>query len=320
MYKYLFIIGLLMISCTSNSRVDESDYTAEGEIFELNQGPIIEATSLMGAGLVRPEFDAETELRLTNNLQNAIKNFNENPDSADNIIWVARHTAYLWRYQDAIYILTDGLNDYPDNPKFYRHRGHRYITIREFDKAIADLIQARRLIVDTKDEIEEDGAPNDANIPVSTLHFNIYYHLGVAYYLNGQYDFAVDAFNQAYDVSKNPDTKLSAADWLYLSYIKANQIELANKFIDSVDTQVEVLESHSYLNRIKLYKGQIEPNDLLNSKNDLDLITQGYGLATWYELQGDTEKSYQLLKDVLETNYWAAFGYIAAEAELSKIQ
>ena len=322
MFKFnvlLTICLLTLISCTNSAREDSSS-TNEGEMIELHQSPIVEATSLLGDGLVRPEFDEETKERLTSNLQEAIKNFNEDPDSPDNIIWVARHTAYLWRYQDAIYILTDGLNDYTDNPKFYRHRGHRYITIREFDKAISDLLKARNLIQGEPDQIEEDGAPNAANIPVSTLHFNIHYHLGVAYFLNGQYDFAVDAFNDAYSVSKNPDTKLSAADWLYMSYVKNNQMDKATEFINSVDTNVDVLESDSYLNRIKLYKGLISPDDLLSGNNELDMITQGYGLAFWYEMQGNHVKAMQILEDVLETNYWAAFGYIAAESVLSKLQ
>ena len=322
MYKYnaIIIIFVLTFSGCGNKIQPGNLPDVKDEIIELSQAPIVETTSLMGDGLVRPQFDEDTKTRLTENLQQAIQNFHLNPDSPDNIIWIARHTAYLWRYQDAIFILTDGLNDYPENPKFYRHRGHRYITVREFEKATTDLLRARKLIQGLPDEIEEDGAPNAANIPVSTLHFNIYYHLGVAYYLNSQFDFAIDAFIDAYKVSNNPDTKLSAADWLYMSYVKNNQKDKAVEFIDTVDTNVTVLESHSYLNRIKLYKGFISPIELLSGDNDLDMITQGYGLALWYELQGDKDKAIELLQDVLKTNYWAAFGYIAAEVELSKFE
>ena len=62
----------------------------------------------------------------------------------------------------------------------YRHRGHRYVSIREFDRAIADLEYAATLIEGTEDEIEPDGMPNAMNIPVSSLHSNIWYHLGLA--------------------------------------------------------------------------------------------------------------------------------------------
>lgn len=319
-------IILLCIFAVNCGRSSESGYDDESGLLDDYESvqpysPVVEAQSLLGEGLVRPDFDTETQERLTQNLRNAISDFNETPDDPESIIWVARHTAYLWRYQDAIYILTDGLNEYPDDPKFYRHRGHRYITIREFDKAIEDLLKAVSLIRGTEDEIEEDGAPNEANIPVSTLHFNIYYHLGVAYYLKGQFDFAVDAFENTMAVSKNNDTRVSTADWLYMSYIRNGQVDKARSFIDAFDTDIKVLESHSYLNRIRLYKNEIRPEALLDDSdtNTLNLLTQGYGVAMWYMLNGERDRAFNILKDIIDTNYWAAFGYIAAEAEIARM-
>lgn len=314
------IVGCLMLSCSEPDKVESYDNSFEHSQnqIELSQN-IVEAQSLLGEGLVRPDFDEETMNRLTNNLRDAIEQFNESPNDPESIIWVARRTAYLWRYQDAIYILTDGINEHPDNPRFYRHRGHRYITIREFDNAIEDLLKAVTLIRGQEDEIEQDGAPNEANIPVSTLHFNIYYHLGVAYYLNGQFDFAVDAFENTLEVSRNNDTKVSTVDWLYMSYLRNGQTEKAQNLINEFDTDIQVIESHSYLNRIKLYKGQLKPEDLLDAgdNNTLNLLTQGYGVAMWYYYAGETDRAKSILSDIIETNYWAAFGYIAAEAEIA---
>ncbi len=76
----------------------------------------------------------------------------------------------------------------------YRHRGHRYITLREFDKAIADFNKAVELIEGTDDIVEPDGAPNAAGIPTSTLHTNIWYHLGLAHYLKGDFAAALLAY------------------------------------------------------------------------------------------------------------------------------
>lgn len=306
-----------MISC-SQSETDEisQDDFYENESETISSSPIIEAKALNGVGLVRPDFDAQTTERLTNNLKEAIENYSANPDDPESIIWVARHTAYLWRYQDAIYVLSDGLNDYPDDARFYRHRGHRYITIREFDKAIADLEKASELISGTEDEVEPDGAPNSANVPVSTLHFNVYYHLGLAYYLTFDYEKAAQEFQKALDVSKNNDTVVSATDWLYISLMKSGQESMAQELLASTDTSIEVIESQSYLSRLRLYKGEIKPEELMEADNELNILTQGYGLAQYYLMQGDSTKANELLKEVIETNYWAAFGYIAAEADL----
>lgn len=311
------LILAALFSCSKNETNDitpEDFYESESET-EITS-PIIEAVALNGVGLVRPDFDAETSERLTNNLKEAIENYSANPDKPESIIWVARHTAYLWRYQDAIYVLTDGLNEYPDDARFYRHRGHRYITVREFDKAIEDLEKASELIAGTQDEVEPDGAPNSANIPVSTLHFNVYYHLGLAYYLTFDYDKAAQEFQKALDVSKNNDTMVSAADWLYISLMKSGQETKAQSLLQKTDTSIEVIESQSYLSRLRLYKGEIEPDDLLEADNDLNILTQGYGLAQYYLMKGDSIKADEFLKQVIETNYWAAFGYIAAEADL----
>ena len=84
-------------------------------------------------------------------------------------------------------MFSKGVQAHPNNPRMYRHRGHRYITTRQFDRAIADFEKAVTLIKGTPDEIEPDGAPNPTGKPRSTLHFNIWYHLGLAYYLKGDY-------------------------------------------------------------------------------------------------------------------------------------
>lgn len=313
------VLSLLLVisitSCSQDENITPDDFY-ESESETVLNSPIIEATAINGVGLVRPDFDPETTERLTNNLKEAIENYTENPDDPESIIWVARHTAYLWRYQDAIYILTDGLTDYPNDARFYRHRGHRYITIREFDKAIADLEKASELIEGTPDEVEPDGAPNSANIPVSTLHFNVYYHLGLAYYLTFDYEKAANQFQKALNVSKNNDTVVSATDWLYISLMKSGQRSKANGLLANTDTSMEVIESQSYLTRLKLYKGELSPEELLDADNDLNILTQGYGLAQYYFIQGDSIKANEILNEVIETNYWAAFGYIAAEVDL----
>jgi hypothetical protein len=52
-------------------------------------------------------------------------------------------------------------------------------------------------------------------------------------------------------------------------------------------------------------------------KDDINRATIGYGLGKWYLLKGDTVKAYDIFKNVIDGNNWAAFGYIAAEAELA---
>ncbi len=51
---------------------------------------------------------------------------------------------------------------------------------------------------------------------------------------------------------------------------------------------------------------------------ELNLLTQGYGVANWYYVNGDQVRAKALLEKILEGSYWPAFGYIAAEADLKR--
>ena len=73
----------------------------------------------------------------------------------------------------------------------YRHRGHRYISQRKFDAAIADFNKAAELMQGAPIEMEPDGQPNKINKPLSTTQFNVWYHLGLAHYLKEEFDEAI---------------------------------------------------------------------------------------------------------------------------------
>ncbi len=102
------------------------------------------------------------------NLKIAYENFNQNPNS-DNLIWIGRRHAYLGNYESALKYFSQGINAYPLDARFYRHRGHRLITNRCFERAINDLKKAASLSNNKPNEIEPDGLPNALNIPTSTL-------------------------------------------------------------------------------------------------------------------------------------------------------
>ena len=147
-----------------------------------------EATSLLGKPLVPAPQPESQRLRNEENLASAKAVFDNDPSSAEATIWLGRRTAYLGRFRDAIAIYTRGIERHPSDARFLRHRGHRYITVRELDRAVADLSKAAALVKNRPDETEPDGQPNAKNIPTSTLNTNIYYHLGLAHYLRGNLD------------------------------------------------------------------------------------------------------------------------------------
>jgi len=279
-----------------------------------------EAISLLGKQLYRSALQGDIE-KLQSNLKQAQADYEQNPNDPELIIWLGRRTAYLWRYHDAIDIYSKGIEKHPNNPKLYRHRGHRYISVRKFDKAIADLEKASRLTENIPDEIEPDGAPNKHNIPRGTLKFNIWYHLGLARYLKGDLEKAMSAYLKCMKYSKNDDVLCATSDWLYMTYRRLGKNEEAAGVLEPIHKNMEILENTSYHNRLLMYKGLKSPDELLSSKNpdELSIATQWYGVGNWYFYTGETEKARQIFKQVVMEKYWPAFGYIAAEAELQRL-
>jgi tetratricopeptide (TPR) repeat protein len=278
-----------------------------------------EATSLAGKALYPPDPIPNRE-KLEKDLQEAQSV--ADPTSADALIWIGRRQAYLWRYQDAIATFTNGIERYPDNPRFYRHRGHRYLTTRQFAKAQADFEKAVSLVKGQPDEIEPDGAPNPAGKPRSTLQFNIWYHLGLAYYLQGNYPKAHDAYVECMKVSNNDDSIAATSDWMWMTLMRMGRKADAAKVLDRITPQMDILENQSYHRRLLMYKGVEKPEALLDTAkaDDTTIATQGYGVGNYYFVTGDTAKAKQVFEKVTSGGGWNAFGYIAAEADLQRMK
>lgn len=282
-----------------------------------------EATSLLGVALFPPELSAESRGRLEQNLAAATASFIEDPDDPENIIWLGRRLAYLSRYREAIEVYSRGIRMHPRNFKVLRHRGHRYITVREFAKAIADLEKATQLIRGAPDEIEPDGAPNARNIPTSTSHFNIWYHLGLAYYLKGDFENALRAYRECMKFSVGSNDRLVAtSDWFYMILRRLKRDQEAANVLEPIRKDMEIIENTVYHDRLLLYKGEKKPEELLNleSDNATSLATYGYGVGNWYLYNGQTARAQEIFEKVVKGTGWAAFGFIAAEAELIRMR
>jgi tetratricopeptide (TPR) repeat protein len=278
-----------------------------------------EATSLAGKPLY--PMALPDRAKLDGDLAQAEKDLAAKPNDAEAIIWVGRRLGYLWRYQDAIAMFSKGIAQHPDNPRLYRHRGHRYVTVRQFDRAIADFEKAVTLIKGTKDEIEPDGAPNPTGKPRSTLHFNIWYHLALAHYLKGDYQKAADAYVECMRVSNNDDAITATSDWQWMTLMRLGRKAEAAKVLERITPKMEILENGSYHRRLLMYKGLEKPEALLDpAKADaLTIATQGYGVGNWYFVSGDRARAREIFEKVVSGAYWSAFGYIAAEADLQRM-
>jgi tetratricopeptide (TPR) repeat protein len=280
-----------------------------------------EAMSLFGKPLVSVQPTGESKARLEADLTKAQAEYDRDPSSADAAIWLGRRLAYLGRFNDAIAAYARGTERHPNEPRLYRHRGHRYITIRKFDLAIADLRRASQLTTGKPDEIEPDGAPNKAGIPRSTLQSNIWYHLGLAQYLTGDFAAALASYREGMKVSRvNDDMLVATSDWLYMTLRRLGRDAEAKQVLAPIREPMDILENQAYHARLLMYKGLRTPGSVLNlnTADDVQIATQGYGVGNWYLVNGDKPKAREIFERVVAGRAWTAFGYIAAEADLKR--
>ncbi|HEU4476994.1 MAG TPA: hypothetical protein VFR80_00670, partial [Pyrinomonadaceae bacterium] len=116
-----------------------------------------------------PPASAEATRNMEARLEEARTRYEAEPNNPEAATWFGRRLAYLGRFSEAIAVYSSGITKFPRDARLYRHRGHRYITLRKFDLAIADFQKAASLIKGLPDEVEPDGQPNARNIPTSTL-------------------------------------------------------------------------------------------------------------------------------------------------------
>jgi tetratricopeptide (TPR) repeat protein len=274
---------------------------------------------LENAKIVLPVISENAQKVYETKLSEAKADYDKNPN-AESIIWLGRRTAYLGNYKESIKIFTDGIAKFPKDARFYRHRGHRLITIRCFDEAIKDFETAVKLVKGKADEIEPDGLPNARNIPTSTLQSNIFYHLGLAYYLKGDFKKALSAYQKCEKVSTNPDMLVAAKHWLYMTLRRLGKVKEADKSIADIKDNLDIIENDDYYKLIKLYQGKLKPEDLMSQDaNTLSNASAGYGVGNWFLYNSKRDEAMKVFRQITSGNQWASFGYLAAEAELKRV-
>lgn len=289
----------------------------------LMAGPVMaengpyQATSLLGEKLYAP---AEVGAQTLENLAQAKAAYEANPNDADAIIWYGRRIGYTGDYLSAIKVFSEGVQKHPDDARMYRHRGHRYISIREFDKAIADYLIAVELIKGQENEIEPDGAPNARGIPVSTKHGNIWYHLGLAYYLKHDFEKALWAYTEARNASLFPDNIVSTTHWIYMILRRMDREAEATQALEAITADMDIIENFSYYKLCLLYKGLLSYDELAQEVSDSPSgAGMIYGLANWKFYNGREAEGQAMMREYIEESVgWSAFGFIAAEVDVAK--
>ncbi|MFC1662196.1 tetratricopeptide repeat protein [Gemmatimonadota bacterium] len=243
------------------------------------------------------------------------------PDNVDLLIASGRERRNFWQYRQAMDFYTRAIELGPDDWRPYRFRGHRHISLREFDAAVTDLERAREL------------AP---------LNWDVAYHLGLAYFLSGRFADAADEYTRCMSLAEtdaaqmaqaegfrscsenasDPESFVAMSEWAVRAALRAGREAVAAELLERVPPDLEIGENLAYYHDLLFYKGEMTAEQLLNPGPDAPYRreTVGYGVVNWYLIQGDTVLAVELLEELVEDPWWPGFGRIAAEAELARVR
>jgi tetratricopeptide (TPR) repeat protein len=237
------------------------------------------------------------------------------PGNVDLLIAAGRAHDVALQFDMSIPLYTKAAGLAPEDVRAYRFRGHRYISTRKFEPAITDLERAQAL------------APSS---------FDVAYHLGLAYFLSARFQDAAKAYRTCLDrktpgstlpagwrdcAALDDESRIGISDWLYRSLRRAGRAEEAKTLLAGIAEGLAVKENEAYYRALLFYKGarteaQVLPDEVFKENTS---VTVGYGLANFYLAEGQTPKACALMRRLTEDEaHWNAFGYIGAEADLTR--
>lgn len=216
-----------------------------------------------------------------------------------------------WRYPEAIAVFSRCIRLDPVNPLFYRRRGHRYLSIRRFDQAVTDLEVARTLFNDPDTSWRKGWADQ-----LPRLEFEIYYHLGLAYFLTGDYEEARQAYTQCYSVATDQASKVSAGYWLASCLLRLNRPRDLVLFLYTFPTSWKLTTNRTYYHLLLLFKGVISEEEMLRPERFDRFEIAAFGVANWRAFREDWQGALDMYRQTLTDPHWPGFGYLGAEVEI----
>ena len=155
---------------------------------------------------------------------------------------------------------------------------------------------------------------------LSDREFDIWYHLGLAYYLQRDFARAADAYTRARDAGTKDDNIIAASNWLYASLRRQKKIGRGGpRALERIRPDMNVQEDKMYFALLLFYKGLKQESEVLHPQlTDMEAATVGYGIGNWHLYNGRPARARQVFQNIVAGKEWAAFGFISAEAELAR--
>ena len=221
------------------------------------------------------------------------------PRNVERIIQLGVAQSGVRQFREAIQTFTRGLAIAPNDPMLYRWRGHRYLSVRQLDSAMADLTRGFRL---------------------DSTNYGVLYHLGIVRFARADFAGAADAFARAQRRAPEAGELAGSTDWLWMSLMRAGRAAEAQAMLARRPDSLPA--TNAYARRLKLYRGEISPDSVFTPSDtaDIQVATLSYGLGNWYLVRGDSARARSLFERSVRSGGWPAFGFIVSENELRRMR
>ena len=222
------------------------------------------------------------------------------PRNPQKFIAVAVAQSGFRQFREAIETLTRGLAVAPNDAMLLRWRGHRYISVREFAKARADLTRG---------------------YAIDSTNYGILYHFGVLRFIEGDFAGAAEMFTRSQPRAPDGGERAGSTDWLWMSLSRAGRGAEAAAMLARHPDSLPTTPGYAYVTRLKLYRAEVTPETMFSpgDTTDVQVATLNFGLGDWYMVKGDTAKAKAAFERSVASGGWPGFGFIASEAELKRM-
>lgn len=307
------LLTLLMAACGGEPSAEAGGPAADDDA-PARGSPGWQATSLLGEELFQLEDTTGAIAEADGELAAA-------PDDVELIIAAARVRRNFWQYRQAMELYTRAIELAPDDWRAFRYRGHRHISLREYSQAILDLEAAR------------ERAP---------LNWDVAYHLGLAYFLAGDFDAAADEYLRCLELASDPEaraadgadfrscaanaddpeSRVAMTEWAVRALERAGRMDQAQTLLAGIPSDLDIEENLAYYHDLLFYKGEMSEEELLGvgPEGPYRFETVAQGVANRRLVQGDTAGAVELYERIVDDPWWPGFGRIAAETELARLR
>lgn len=209
-----------------------------------------------------------------------------------------RTLARLTRHAEAVTACGNAIRLDPQNWEAVRDRGHYLVNLNQLDAALADMERAASM---------KQG------------DYQIDYHLGLAYFIRGDYAKAVPVWQACVKDAPEPGNKVACYAWLYPSLRKAGRDADAAQALDAA-LALGAKPDVAYMNRLMLFKGTLTEAEAAKQMeaNALQQATVGFSIGLWHELNGRADKAREFYEKATASDARTAFGHVAATNALKR--